>query len=124
MSRFVKTAPVALAAALTLFVPSRVASAQQVGSIVGSVMDEMTMAPLAGASVSVGDHELSAVTNVDGHFSIRGIPAGDVSLRMEHIGHITVVVQVAVRAQEVAFSLQDMIAGLVGRCGRPIGVVL
>ena len=103
MCRITKTAQVALATALAFISLNPSARAQQLGSIVGSVTDQMTLAPLVGASVSVIDHELSAVTNEDGHFTIAGIPAGDVSVRMEHLDHIAVVVQVAVPAREVAF---------------------
>ena len=103
MSRYLKTAPLALAVVLTFFVPPPRASAQQVGSIVGSVLDELTLGPLVGASVSIWNHELSAVTNQDGHFAFQGVPVGDASMRMEHVGHIAVVVQVAVLAHEVAF---------------------
>lgn len=115
MCRFLKKARVDLVAALIFLSPTPSASAQQAGSIVGSVMDQMTLAPLVGASVSVMDHELSAVTNQDGHFSIQGVPTGDVSVRMEHLGHIGIVVQVAIIAQEVAFVQAEL---------SPIGLLL
>ena len=103
MCRYTKTTPIVFTIALALLALTVSVSAQDVGSIVGSLMDEMTRTPLVGASVSLAEHELSAVTNEDGHFVIPGIPTGDVSVRMESLGHITVIVQVAVSAQEVAF---------------------
>lgn len=103
MCHYSKTTPISFTIAVALFALTARVSAQDVGSIVGSLMDEMTRTPLVGASVSLIDHELSAVTNEDGHFAILDVPTGDVSVRMEHLGHITVVVQVSVPAQEVAF---------------------
>lgn len=103
MCRLLKTVPIGLVTALAVLAHTFSAGAQQLGSIVGSLTDQMTLTPLVGASVSLMDHELSAVTNEDGHFVIRGVPTGDISVRMEQLGHIAVVVQVAVLAQEVAF---------------------
>ena len=103
MCRYSKTTPISFTIAVALLALTAPVSAQEVGSIVGSLMDGMTRTPLVGASVSLVAHELSAVTNEDGHFVIPGIPVGDVSVRMEHLGHITVVVQVSVPAEQVAF---------------------
>ena len=103
MCRLLKTVPIGLVTALAVLAHTFSAGAQQLGSIVGSLTDQMTLTPLVGASVSLMDHELSTVTNEDGHFVIRGVPTGDISVRMEQLGHIAVVVQVAVLAQEVAF---------------------
>ena len=103
MCRVIKTRIIALSSVVVLLVFAPSVRAQRVGSLVGSLTDQFTLTPLVGASVSVMDHELSAVTNEDGHFAIQGVPSGEVSVRMQHLGHISIVVLVAIAPQEVAF---------------------
>ena len=91
--------PVAVAFAT---VPSLV-QAQDGGSIVGEVVDGASLEPIAGATVSVVSHESSDVTNDDGHFSLRDVPPGNISVRVEQLGYIAVVGEVEVRSNSVTF---------------------
>ena len=89
--------------ALTLVAGPSLAQAQDGGSIVGEVVDDVTLEPIVGAVVAVVSHELSEVTNVDGHFSLRGVPPGNISIRVEQLGYIAVVGEVEVRSNSVTF---------------------
>ena len=75
----------------------------QDGSIVGEVVDQATLEPIVGATITVVSHELSDLTNEDGHFSLRGVPAGSISVRVERLGYIAVVGEVEVRSNSVSF---------------------
>ena len=77
--------------------------AQDGGSIVGEVVDDVTLEPIVGAAIAVVSHELSGVTNADGHFSLRDVPSGNISVRVEQIGYIAVVGEVEVRSNSVTF---------------------
>ena len=92
-----------LAAAVTLAAASSPAQAQDGGSIVGEVVDNVTFEPIVGATITVVNHELSDVTNEDGHFSLRDVPPGNISVRVEQLGYIAIVGEVEVRANDVTF---------------------
>ena len=77
---------------------------QEIGTLLGTVMDESSRAPLMGAVVSIPDLETTAFTNSDGHFRFEHIPTGDVSVRVEHMAHVTLVEFVTVDANEVTFA--------------------
>ena len=80
-----------LALAMVWAVAPSFAHAQDGGSIVGEVVDQATLEPIVGATITVVSHELSDLTNEDGHFSLRGVPAGSISVRVERLGYIAVV---------------------------------
>lgn len=92
-----------LAAAVPLAGSPFPAQAQDGGSIVGEVVDDVTLEPIAGATITVVSHELSDVTNQDGHFSLRGVPPGNISVRVEQLGYIGLVGEVEVRSNDVTF---------------------
>ncbi len=92
-----------LAIAVTLAAAPWSAQAQRGGSIVGEVVDGVTMEPVAGATVAVVSHELSDVSNQDGHFSLRDVPPGNISVRVEQLGYIAIVGEVEVRPNDVTF---------------------
>ncbi len=92
-----------LAVALTLAAVSSPAQAQDAGSIVGGVVDNVTLDPIVGATVTVVNHELSDITNEDGHFSLRDVPPGNISVRVEQLGYIAIVGEVEVQANDVTF---------------------
>ena len=89
--------------AVTLVTGPSLARAQDGGSIVGEVVDDATLEPIVGATVEVVSHELSDVSNQDGHFSLRGVPPGNISIRVEQLGYIAVVGEVEVRSNSVTF---------------------
>ena len=92
-----------LAVAMTLAGGPYSAEAQDGGSIVGQVVDDVTLEPIVGAAITVVSHELAAATNEDGHFSLRGVPPGNLSVRVEQLGYIGVVGEVEVRSNDVTF---------------------
>ncbi len=92
-----------LALVAPLATTSLPAHAQDGGSIVGQVVDGITLEPIVGATVAVVGHELSDATNGDGHFSLRGVPTGNVSVRVETLGYVAVVGEVEVRSRDVTF---------------------
>ena len=89
-------------AAASVAVPEAL-RAQAGGSIVGEVVDNVTAEPIIGATITVMSHEFSDVTNGDGHFSLREVPPGNISVRVEQLGYIAVVGEVEVRSNSVTF---------------------
>ena len=92
-----------LVVAVTLATVPSLAQAQDGGSIVGEVVDDTTLEPIAGATVTVVSHERSDVTNDDGHFSLRDVTPGSISVRVEQLGYISVVGEVEIRSNDVTF---------------------
>lgn len=90
-------------AAVALLAVASPAQAQDGGSIVGEVVDNATLLPVVGANVTVVSHELSSVTNEDGHFSLRDVPPGNISVRVEQLGYIAIVGEVEVHSNNVTF---------------------
>ena len=57
------------------------------GSISGTVTDAQSGDPLIGANVIVATTSLGAATDVDGHFTIKNVPAGTYTLNVTFIGY-------------------------------------
>jgi hypothetical protein len=90
------------------------------GQISGVVQDARTRQPLAGANVEVMGLRLGAATDVDGRFTIAGVPAGVHSLKVSQLGHGTQVLTdlvvrpgrvdpVSVRLEPVDLRLEDVV---------------
>jgi TonB-dependent starch-binding outer membrane protein SusC len=75
-----------VAVALALVCASGV-SAQATGSIVGSVVDRQTMAPVEGAHVQVLGTDAAVLANREGRFVLPRVPVGTVTLRVRSIGY-------------------------------------
>ena len=73
----------ALVGALLWAIPT--GAAAQTGNVAGTVVDEVTRAPLIGAQVVVGDD--GSVTDEGGRFSITDVPAGVHVLRVIQLGY-------------------------------------
>ena len=58
-------------------------------TVAGVVRDEETSAPLVGAVVQVTDLDRTAATDADGHYVLRGIPAGPHSLTIRFLPTVT-----------------------------------
>lgn len=56
-------------------------------TVVGSVVDEVTIAPLVGAQVAIADLGTGAVTAEDGRFTIHPVPAGRRLLTVDYLGY-------------------------------------
>ena len=72
--------------ATILFVPVFLFS-QDLGKLAGTVTDENTGDPLAGANVLVEGSSLGAATDADGNFIILGVPVDVYTVRAEFIGY-------------------------------------
>jgi hypothetical protein len=95
--------PLTLTLALAVAAWAGPLQAQKTGSVIGAVVDESNLAPLVAAKVSLVDADLSSVTDKDGHFSLEGLPAGEWSVKIEHVSHVSVVEAVAVSSGAVTF---------------------
>ncbi len=59
----------------------------QTASITGTVTDSGTGQVLAGASVRLDNSDRGALTNVDGHYSLSGVPLGSHTVTASYIGY-------------------------------------
>ncbi len=75
-------------------------------TIQGTVVDSANQAPVAGVSVAVVGTELGALTDNDGSFAIRGVPAGAATLEVRRIGFRTKEVTVPAGQSRVRIALQ------------------
>lgn len=67
------------------------ASMSQTGKITGLVVDNSTQEPIIGANIVVEKTTLGTVSDVEGKFEIKNIPAGIVSVRVSMIGYKQIV---------------------------------
>ena len=79
------TRSAAVAALLVAILPAVPASAQK-GAILGEIFDTTDGKPIEKATVVVAGTKLRAVTDSLGAFRIDGVPAGEVSIRVEKPG--------------------------------------
>lgn len=93
----------------------RLGAQNPTGTIAGRVVDSTTQQPVADVSVIVDGTRLGAVTNADGSFIIRGVPAGFHTVRVRRIGFSTPPANVTVTSGETAsvnFNLERRVAVL------------
>jgi hypothetical protein len=66
-------------------------AAAQTGTqtVKGTVLDKVSEKPLAGATVSIDALNISAVTDANGLFSLKNVPAGRISIRITYSGYQT-----------------------------------
>ena len=89
----------ALAATLMLAAPSLL-TAQNTGTITGTVVEANTERPLAGVQVTVEGTNRGGLSNSSGVFRITGVPAGTHPVRAQRIGYAAVEQEVTVPAGE------------------------
>jgi TonB-linked SusC/RagA family outer membrane protein len=92
-----------------LIAAARPAAAQGTGTLQGTVTDAQNGGPLPGVRVSVDGTTLGVVTEADGRYELRNVPAGTRTLRAARIGYTTGQQQASVAAGGTAtvnFSLQ------------------
>ncbi len=63
------------------------AHAQETGRVIGRVVEAEKGSPVAGAQVEVVDAGIRAVAALDGRYTLAGVPAGPVSIRVRMIGY-------------------------------------
>jgi hypothetical protein len=74
------------------------------GTIKGIVLNAETRSPLAGANISVMHSRMGAASDVDGYFTITGIPVGTYLLQFEYIGYQTLTkTDIIVRPKRITF---------------------
>lgn len=106
---------VVLAGLVLLAVAAPTPGSAQTGTITGTVTDVETLAPVAGAQVSIPDLGLGALANSSGRFLITGVTPGEVTVRVQVIGYATQEQSVAVLSGQTAvlnFQLGTQAVGL------------
>jgi TonB-dependent starch-binding outer membrane protein SusC len=81
--RFLRTT-IAVAIALVAAHP---AAAQQTGEITGTVLDSASGQPLPGAQVLVLGTQLGTAVNSTGRYTLRSVPAGARTIRVQRLGY-------------------------------------
>ena len=110
---------------LTMVLPTSVAA--QDGTIAGTVRDDATNQGLAGAQVFISALSVRTLSDNDGAFELRGVPAGTHMVEIQLIGHAIVRQEVTVTAGsesrlDVALSEEAIILGgitAIGTRARP-----
>jgi TonB-linked SusC/RagA family outer membrane protein len=104
----------AVAALMSPLVSTR-AAAQQGGAVRGTVTDSVTHAGIPGVQVTITGTNRNAITNDAGAYTIRGVPAGSVTVRAQRIGYAPGERRVTVSASDttaVDFALHTVAAKL------------
>lgn len=83
---FIRFTRLLVAMSLALF-SATAAVAQQTGSIQGTVFNAATGEPVVGAQVFVPGTTLGTLSNEDGRYMVRNVPAGNQVIRVEVIGY-------------------------------------
>lgn len=65
----------------------RIVSAQQTGTLTGTVVDAMTGAPIIRATVQIVGTRLGAISNTSGAYTVKNAPAGTVSIKVTYLGY-------------------------------------
>ena len=90
---------------LTLLVTCALPSsllAQSGGTILGTVVDDLTGEILAGASLSVRGAEIRGLSDAGGFFELTPLAAGHAAVRVEHPGYVALVEQIEVAPDEIS----------------------
>jgi TonB-dependent starch-binding outer membrane protein SusC len=72
-----------------LLAPPAPAAAQATGTIEGEIVDQASGRTLAGAQVAIPGTRLSVASGNNGRFQLTGVPAGEVTVRVQLIGFQT-----------------------------------
>lgn len=97
-----KILPLAAALAFMVGVDAAPVTAQQTGSITGTVVDASNGRTLESAQVFIEDLNLGALSNRQGRFVMLNVPAGTHELQVEIIGYTPSTQQVTVTAGQTA----------------------
>lgn len=69
----------------------------QTGVVAGRITDKETNEPLIGATVLIENTTVGGITDLEGRYSIKNVPAGNQTLRIKYIGYEDVVQQITVQ---------------------------
>lgn len=97
-----------------LFLLPVLAFGQQTGSITGTVTDAETGDTVPGVNVTLAELEQGAATDVEGNYTITGVPEGAYTLQASFVGYETFEAQVAVAAGEETVQDVQLATGAVG----------
>jgi TonB-dependent SusC/RagA subfamily outer membrane receptor len=95
------TAPL-IASVVALFGVTAVASAQGSATVQGTVIDSAARRPIPGVQVVIAGSSRGALTDEAGRYTIRGVPAGQLTLRAQRLGFAASERRVSVAAGETA----------------------
>ena len=87
--------------AVLMLVPA-LASAQDAGTIAGQLREAGTGRPIAAAKITIVGTNISVPSGDDGTYTVRGVPAGRVEVRVSSIGHEALKQAVSVVAGQTA----------------------
>jgi hypothetical protein len=85
-----------------LLAPTLPLGAQERGSVVGIVLDDLSGKPVAGAQVTLIGTDLRATVNEAGEFMFPNVPAGSVSVRIERPGYAALLERIDLEPDGVA----------------------
>jgi hypothetical protein len=77
-------------------------SAQQTGTLSGRFQDEASLGGIASVIVRIASTDLSALSDAEGRFQIRGVPAGSQVVLLQHVAYGERVDTVLIRAGQEA----------------------
>jgi iron complex outermembrane receptor protein len=84
--------------------------AQTRSSLTGKITDEITGAPMPGATIRIHDINRDAIANDSGQYKTSFIPAGNYLVEVSYIGHASIVEQVAINGNTIKdFVLKDAV---------------
>lgn len=83
-------------------------SAQLTGSVQGQVVDVTTQRPISGAQVYIPGSEVGTITNAEGRYMLRAVPAGEATVRVERLGYMPVSRAVRVTAGQATAADFDL----------------
>lgn len=75
--------------ALTIFATAQSIEAQTTGRLMGRVLDAADSTAVAGARISLPEHEIHNVTNQAGRFVLVGVPVGRHVVQVDRLGYLT-----------------------------------
>ena len=86
MLRTVRVVPLSLALVAAMLATASTARAQS-GMVAGLVSDQQTRSPLEAVRVQIGTSTIGGLSDVRGHFLVRGVPTGQQVVRLSRIGY-------------------------------------
>jgi outer membrane receptor protein involved in Fe transport len=90
------------AVCLVVALPRGAVSAQELGTVAGSVLNEASDEPLSGATIEFLDAGISVQSAVDGSF-VASLPPGAHTVRVELAGYVSTTDRIELAADEVGF---------------------
>ena len=82
------------------------ASAQGPASVAGTVTDSTTQQGVPGAQITIVGTTFGTLTDDAGQYSLRGVPVGNLTLRVQRLGYARADRRVTVRAGDKEFTVR------------------